>query len=259
MVSARAEVGRSRHCSNAVKQQTSFRFVSIGLVCVACSFRTPGSPRNASTSGGANSVSVVEPANPGTETSSELPKSCSTQGNFCAPPGDFVERLCGNKYPDLAIVWFAKGTPWTRRYVKLPAVEPRNTTGGPSSEAKLVKGEEVLMLKQHGGGGAIKVSGAVDYDVLRWDGTCASLSDLEMTERAPSQPTTAPIVWRYLDARVQAALFKDPAIEKAQFVETKACKGSTGSACTNAIHNLSIAIASAVRKGIDLPAPGRTP
>ena len=159
---------------------------------VACSFHMPGSPRSASTSGGANRVSANEPTNPDTETSSELPKTCSAQGNFCAPPGDFVERLCGNKFPDIAIVWFAKGTPWTRRYVKLSVVEPRNTTGGPSSEAKLVKGEEVLMLKQHGGGGDIKVSGAVDYDVLRWDGTCSSLSDPEMTEKAPSQPKNAP-------------------------------------------------------------------
>jgi len=63
-------------------------------------------------------------------------------------------------------VWFAKGTPWTRRYAKLSAVEPRNAAGGPSSDAKLVKGEEVLMLRQHGGGVA-KVSGAVDYDAKR--------------------------------------------------------------------------------------------
>ena len=218
----------------------------------------PGAPRNASTSGDANSAAAVEPANPGTETTSQLPKTCRAQGNFCAVPSDFVERLCENKYPDLALVWFAKGTPWTRRYVKPPALEPHNALGGPAGETKLVKGEEVLLLQQHGDGDA-KVSDGVAYDVLRWDGTCASLSEVEMTENVPTQLKNALIGWRYLDVHIQTALFKDSAIEKAQLAATKACKGSTGSACTQAIHNLSAAIASAVRKGIELPAPRRTP
>jgi hypothetical protein len=235
-----------------------FRYLSIGLVGVACKYPGQSPLSNASRPGDANSVSVSDTTKPETDASSGLPKTCIAQGNFCALPGDFVERLCGGKYPDLAIVWFAKGTPWTRRYVKAAAVEPRNATGGPSNEAKLVKGEEVLILRQHGGGDA-KASGSVDYDVLRWDGTCASLSDPQMTGTAPGQAKNALIGWRYLDVRTQIALFKDPAIARAQLAVTNACKGSTGGACTNAIHNLSAAIASAVRKGIELPAPARTP
>jgi hypothetical protein len=242
--------------ANVMKQQIYLRFVSIGLISVACRHSMPGSSRNANISG--SDVAAGEPTNPGTEVSSGLPKTCSGQGKFCAPPGDFVERLCASKYPDLAISWFAKGTPWTRRYVKPPAIEPRNTIGGPSSETKLVKGEEVLVLKQHDSSDA-QVSGVVDYDVLRWDGTCATLSELEMADNAPSQPKNALIVWRFLDVRIQTALFKDPAIEKAQLAVTKACKGSTSGACTRAVRDLSAAVASAVRRGIELPAPGRTP
>ena len=191
-----------------------------------------------------------------------LPKDCKQQSKFCAPPGDFVERLCESKYPGLAIVWFAKGTPWTRHYVRQQVVEPRNTTGGPSSETKLTWGEEVLVLKQHGGGGSVQVSGAVDYDVLRWDGTCASMSDLEMTPHAPGMPKNAPIVWRYLDSNVQNALLKDGAIQKAQEAETKACGGKaagSGFACEQAGRNLNAAVVAAVRKGIDLPTPERLP
>jgi hypothetical protein len=244
--------------ANVMKQQKCFRFVSITLLSVACRHSMPGPAHNASTSGSANNASTVEPTNPGAEASSGLPKTCSAQGKFCAPPGDFVERLCASKYPDLAIVWFAKGTPWTRRYVKPPAIEPRNTIGGPSSETKLVKGEEVLVLRQQGGSDA-KATGAVDYDVLRWDGTCATLSELEMADSAPSQPKNALIVWRFLDVHIQTALFKDPAVERAQLAVTKACKGSTSAACTHAVHKLSAEVASAVRRGIDLPARTRTP
>jgi len=178
------------------------------------------------------------------------------------PPGDFVERLCGNKFPGLALVWFAKGTPWTRRYVRLPVVEPRNTTGGPSSDAKLTWGEEVLALKRHGAGGDIQVSGAVDYDVLRWDGTCASMSELEMTPLAPGMPKNAPIVWKYIDSNVQEALLKDSAIQKATEAETKACGGKaagSGSACQQANRRLNSAIVAAVRNGLSLPTPERIP
>ena len=191
-----------------------------------------------------------------------LPASCQQQGMFCAPRSDFVERLCGNKYPGLAIVWFARGSPWTRHYVRQPVVEPRNTTGGPSSDTKLTWGEEVLVLKQHGGGGSVKVSGAVDYDVLRWDGTCALMSELEMTSHAPGVPKNAPIVWRHLDTSIQQALLKDSAIEKAQAAETKACGGKAagaGYACEQADRNLNNAIVAAVRKGIELPKPDRIP
>lgn len=195
-------------------------------------------------------------------TTQGLPKECKQQGKFCVPPGDFVTNLCNNKYPGIAIVWFGKGTPWVRRYVKLPVVEPRNTTGGPSSDAKLTWGEEVLVLKQHGGGGNVQVSGAVDYDVLRWDGTCASMSDLEMTASAPGMPKNAPIVWKFIDSNVQDALLKDAAIQKARDAETKACGGKAagaGFACEQASRNLNLAITSAVRKGIELPTPDRLP
>ncbi len=192
-----------------------------------------------------------------------LPTECKQQGRYCVPPGDFVENLCGNKYPGIAILWFAKGTPWVRRYVKLPVVEPRNTTGGPSSDAKLTWGEEVLILKQHGGEGSVRVSGAVDYDVLRWDGTCASMSDLEMTANVPGAPKNAPIAWKYLDSNVQDALLKDTTIQKAEKAEAKACVGKAGTngfACDHAERNLNAAIVKAVRAGIELPkTPDRMP
>jgi hypothetical protein len=109
----------------------------------------------------------------------------------------------------------------------------------------------------------VQVSGAVDYDVLRWDGTCASMSDLEMTATAPGMPKNAPITWKFLDSNIQAALLNDAAIQKAQQAEAKACGGKaagSGYACDQAGRNLNLAITSAVRKGIELPkTPDRVP
>jgi hypothetical protein len=229
----------------------------VGLAfCASC--KLPGNARSADSSDVAQSNSGAAASS----STQQLPTECKQQGKFCVPPGDFVEAWCGNKYPGLAIVWFGKGTPWVRRYVKLPVVEPRNTTGGPSSDTKLTWGEEVLVLKQHGAGGTVIVSGAVDYDVLRWDGTCASMSDLEMTASAPSMPKNAPIVWKYLDTNIQEALRKDATIQKAVEAEGKACGGKAagaGFACERASRNLSSAIVAAVRKGIALPTPERLP
>jgi hypothetical protein len=197
-----------------------------------------------------------------TKTTQGIPTECTQQGKLCVPPGDFVTRLCADKFPSVALVMFRQGTPWTRRYVKLPEVEPRNTAGGPSSDAKLVAGEEVLLLKRHGGGGGVEVSGATDYDSLRWDGTCASLSDLEISTRPPGAAKNAPIVWKFLESGTQQALEQDPAIQKARDGQGKACGGKAagaGKACEQANRSLSSAIVSAVRSGMELPVPERIP
>jgi hypothetical protein len=195
-------------------------------------------------------------------TTTGIPTECAQQGKFCAPPADFVGRLCADKFPSLALIMFRKGTPWTRRYVKLPQVEPRNTAGGPSSDAKLTAGEEVLILKKHGGGGGVEVSGSSDYDALRWDGSCASLSDLEIAAQPPGMTKSAPIVWKFLESGTQTALEQDAAVGKARDAWGKTCGGKAaggGRGCDQATKNLTSAIASAVRSGLELPAPERIP
>jgi hypothetical protein len=197
-----------------------------------------------------------------TKTTQGIPTECTQQGKLCVPPGDFVSRLCADKFPSMALVMFRKGTPWTRRYVKLAEVEPRNTAGGPSSDAKLVAGEEVLLLKRHGGGGGVEVSGSTDYDALRWDGSCASLSDLEISAHPPGMTKNAPIVWKFLESGMQQALEQDSAIQKARDGQGKACGGKAagaGRACEQANRNLNSAIVSAVRSGMELPVPERIP
>jgi hypothetical protein len=197
-----------------------------------------------------------------TTTTHGMPTECTQQGKLCVPPGDFVSRLCADKFPSVALVMFRKGTPWTRRYVKLQVVEPRNTAGGPSSDAKLVMGEEVILLKRHGGGGGVEVSGSTDYDSLRWDGSCASLSDLEVSAHPPGMTKSAPIIWKFLESGMQQALEQDPGISKARDSWGKTCGGKAagaGRACEQAARNLTNAIVSAVRSGMELPVPERIP
>jgi hypothetical protein len=197
-----------------------------------------------------------------TTTTHGIPTECTQQGKLCVPPGDFVSRLCADKFPSVALVMFRKGTPWVRRYVKQQEVEPRNTAGGPSSDAKLVAGEEVILLKRHGGGGGVEVSGSTDYDSLRWDGSCASLSDLELSVHPSGVTKNAPIVWKFLESGMQQALEQDPSIGKARDSWGKACGGKAagaGRACEQANRNLNSAIVSAVRSGMDLPVPERIP
>src|SRR5262245_55361711 len=48
-----------------------------------------------------------------------VPTACgSHEGPLCLPATAFVQRLCGSPNPDVALALFAKGTPWTRGYLR---------------------------------------------------------------------------------------------------------------------------------------------
>jgi len=134
-----------------------------------------------------------------------------------------------------------------------------NALGGPTSDAQLELGEEVLILTRTGdpGPGQMQVSGMGGYDVLRWDGTCANLAEGELGLHAPSQPGHAPIEWRYVDENVQDALLKDDGIREARKQQRQHCHGVTlGSRspqCVAADARLEDRIFTAVRGGFALP------
>src|SRR5687768_618237 len=47
-----------------------------------------------------------------------LPTTCTSDAaGLCTPPTEFVKRLCGGFYPDVALILFAKDSPWTRGYL----------------------------------------------------------------------------------------------------------------------------------------------
>lgn len=196
-----------------------------------------------------------------------IPEACAdgTSGDGCVMPKAFVKRLCGGVYPELALMLFQKGSPWKRAYVAVKQANPFNGFSGPSSEEKLFFEEELLVLLSHKADtGGMQVSGAgSSYDVLRWDGSCATLSGEEVRLVAPSKPKHATIPWRVLEDATQEALKKDEALAKVASERRKECKGATMGAvsakCEKADRMLNDLVVDAVRNGTPVPKPAKVP
>ena len=192
-----------------------------------------------------------------------LPSWCATPGDLCLPPPPFADELCRGKYPDVAVYMMQKSQPWTRGYVRVQDTDTINTLGGPTGEAKLVFGEEVLILRaQSKSREGIQISGMDGFIVLRWDGTCATLAQHELVTWVPGLPRHAPLVWKYLGDGVQNALLKTQRIKTARRVQRERCRGSRfnrSPACEKATSELNEAIVVAVRTGAQVPLPERIP
>lgn len=199
-------------------------------------------------------------------TTRDVPGSCAS-GSPCTPPRSFAEKVCSSKYPELALFLFSRGTPWQRLYVKAETVEPVNTYDGERSDRWLGFGEEVLVLQEHGPGASQKVvvSGPSDVDILRWDGTCATIRKEMLVSYIPAPMDSVRIVWRYLDADVQQALLADELVVRAQDAERKNCRGSSvkhpSESCEKAMKRLTDVIVLALKrdKGVVLATPEARP
>jgi hypothetical protein len=242
------------------------------LACLGCGGAAQLAPSSADTPAGAETVldaaatpttTPAEPAKSGAsaapDTSRSLPTECTSVGDLCLPPRAFVRRLCQGASTVVAFHLLKKDTPFSRGFVRARKVPPVNALGGPSSDANLEFGEEVLILTHtdDGAPGKMQVSGMGGYDVLRWDGTCANLADGELALRPPIPAKHAPIEWRYVDESVQDALLKDDSIREARKQQRQHCHGVTlGSRspqCVAADARLEDRIFAAVRGGFALP------
>src|SRR5262249_4353327 len=101
------------------------------------------------------------------------------------------------------------------------------------------------------------------YDVLRWDGTCASLSDEEVTTKSPPKAKHAKIPWKSLDEAVKSALVTDDRVGKVVVERKKECKGATmgevSIKCVKADDMLSVVVVDFVRNGGSVPPPAKLP
>src|SRR5688572_20069850 len=115
-----------------------------------------------------------------------IPTECASSGEICTPPKGFVDRLCQDVYPNVALSMFRQGTPWTRGYMTRKT-EAWNASGGASVAGFLEFDEEVILLKHRAAPkGGMQVSGAGGgYEALRWNGACVTLSGEEVTLRPP--------------------------------------------------------------------------
>src|SRR5580658_4879090 len=175
------------------------------VVCLAaCAGAAPStegpaaapSPSETSAPGSGGAVATVK----GTSTPTDdpgLPSECADPtGPVCTPPADFADRLCDKAFQDVALSLLARGTPFTRGYLR-----------GKLDE--LTFDEEVLIVHFHAPqkGGIVVGSNLGTYDVLRWDGSCSRGVEAEMITKAkPASPRVARIRWNRMGARTQDAL-----------------------------------------------------
>jgi hypothetical protein len=199
-----------------------------------------------------------------TATTREVPTTCVDKA-ACFLPDAFVEAVCKKKYPDLPLTLFAGRAPWQHQYVKAEHVEPVNPFGGEQSETWMKFGEEVVVLRRResGGGKGVQISGPSDIDVLRWDGTCATIRQEMFVSYIPAPMQTPRVVWKYLASDLQQALLTNAVVARAREAEKKACRDSSQShptaTCEKAMQKLTDAVALAVHQNVALPSTGNSP
>ncbi len=183
----------------------------------------------------------------------------------CVPPQGWVKRLCDDVYPDVALHMFAPGTPWKRLYM-LARAEPFNASGGSSLLGdKLERGEEVIALKRRSeSDGQIQVGdNNAGYDVLRWNGACATIHDGDYAEDRPSRIVQSKVEWRRLGLPLRQKLEAQPAIAAAYEARRKSCHGfSMGQVSGDCEANDKLLMQEVVRyvqTGANLPEASRIP
>ena len=177
------------------------------LLATSCGGAPPPPPAPPAATAEAEAPAPKAPVAEEDKPFTKLPTECAEKGKYCLPPEAFGKRLCSTvrTFPEVALAMHAKGTPWSRGYLRVKSAEAWYASGGASSGDKMVFEEEfILLARREANTGGMQVSGAGGaYDVLRWDGTCASLQDEEVSLTGSSTPKTAKIPWKSLDNKVK--------------------------------------------------------
>jgi len=255
-----------------MKSAAKTGLVALGAALVACAVRTPVTPTSPQPPS-AELPAIAAPALPPQTDDAPVavavaepppvpvvkpPTGCASGGaspKLCLVGAEYAKKLCSGTYPELTLAFFMKGTPWTRAYLK-GDVDAWNASGGRTTSTRLAFDEEVIVLARHGAGGIVQTSAS--YDVLRWDGSCVSIAEGEMTTRRPPEPKSAAVAWRRLDEGARQALLESPKVKGSYAAHTKACASNDEGACESAKQALSRAITNHVRNG-GVVVPSRLP
>lgn len=262
---------------STTRPRSAGALLAFGLACLACAPGCGSSPApeapsesarlspssDASTAGA--KPAATKPSDEPTVDASVVPSDCKSDGKLCLPNGAFVQKLCNGIYPDVALAYFHKDSPFTRGYLR-GDVEAWNASGGVSSHDKLVFDEEVIVLRARkpADTGGMQVSGAGGgYDVLRWDGSCATLSDGELNFMKPPKAKNAKILWSDLPEATREILLGDEKLKQLNTERKRECKGATmgevSKKCVQLVDKLSDGIASWVRAGGQIQARAKLP
>jgi hypothetical protein len=193
----------------------------------------------------------------------KIPKKCGKKKGECLPPSRWVKRLCDDVYPDVALHMFRPGTPWKRLYM-LARAEAFNASGGASLIGeKLEPGEEVIAVRRRKNDGQFQMGNTEGYDVLRWNGACATIHDGDFTTEEPTAVKNSKIEWRTLGLDLRLVLEKQPEIAEAYEARRKSCKGinmgRVSDTCEVDDKRLVDEIVRYVRDGKKLPKPVKAP
>lgn len=231
--------------------------ISLLSILAACGSREPSPVRSA-----ADAELSAGPLDKSAQSAPLIPR-CTSDSEECLPPATWVDKLCSGVHPEVALHMFRGGSPWKRIYSRSRA-PAYNAAGGPSSDERVEKGEELIALRRNGDAvssspGAMIVGDTAGYDLLRWNGSCVTLQDGEFSTNPPRRREHARVEWRWLGDQVRTALTSDGTVKEAYVARRKECKGATfGSVtkkCVEREDSLVTAIVDYVRSGGSLPEP----
>jgi hypothetical protein len=230
--------------------------------CGSSSEPPPASPDQKRAKSQSTSKKAAKRAPPG-EDAFGLPARCAKKRWPCLPPAKWVDKLCADVYPDVALHMFAPKSPWQRFYM-LKNAEPFNASGGASLMGdKMRRGEEVIALRRHNSRGAFQTSDIGGYDVFRWNGACATVHDGEFQIRPLSDVGHARLEWREIGLPIRLALEADEGVSATYEERRRQCKGiSLGRVtadCEDYTRKLVDEVVRYVRDGGRLPKPAKKP
>lgn len=218
----------------------------------------PSTEKSVSDSRPAPEAEISQPESRG------VPTECSSGQVECLPDVQWVNSLCEEVYPEVALVLFGKETPWQRMYLRRKT-DAINASGGATVPESMPAGEQLLILRHRNAApGDIQMgSSNGQYDALRWNGSCVSLEGSEVTSRRPSRVKHARVEWKWLGDDMRQALRRSDSVTEAYRARRKECRGARSGSVTKKCQRLdeafSAEIVRQVRAGISLPVPQQQP
>jgi hypothetical protein len=238
----------------------------LSALVLGCGSSSAGTEPRSSDDADDGDESAESSSEPDTTVSGSIPRRCAKGKKYrseCVPPPGWVRRLCEDVYPDVALHMFRPGTPWKRLYMVANA-EPFNASGGASLLGdKMRRGEELIALRRRSGEGGVEVGDTSGYDVLRWNGACATIHDGDFTADRPRNVVYSKLEWRQLSLPLRNLLESEPDVSAAYEARRKACKGRNlgivAAECESNDRALMEEIVRFVQSGAKLPRPNKMP
>ncbi len=191
----------------------------------------------------------------------DVPTYCASSAKPCVLQTDFVDQLCKDRYASVAPYLFQRHTPFVRLHANSRNIELRNSRGGPTGTQPIAFAEELLLLfVTTTPAEKPKKPDEEIYDVLRWDGTCATIPKSDVVTYLPGVPQAALVDFNELDTTMRAALLRDKKVGKLHEAREATCHaGSSSESCVKATKTLSETIVAAIRLGLRVPMPRKRP